>query len=86
MYNKKQLEVITADLQCRIVKGTAKPYEIVIMLVVMEKAGKITVESIKDVLLDVLGNKVAVLKALNKALPLIDDKMIEDIVREVEMR
>lgn len=60
-------------------------HEIVISLLALIKEGKITKEDILPIMNYVyMGNATGVYNALNKAHTLVDDKLIEDIIKEVK--
>jgi len=60
-------------------------YEIVITLLALIKDGKITEDDILPIMNYVyMGNVTGVYNALNKARTLVDDKLIDDIIEEVE--
>lgn len=85
MFNDKQKQVITEELKNKFIAGEAKDYEIVITLVTMAKAGRITVDDIKPMLMSIHSdNKIDAIIALSKAQKLIDENMIDEIIAEVE--
>ena len=60
-------------------------YEIVITLLALIKEGKITEDDILPIMNYVYtGNDTGVYNALKKARTLVDDELIEDIIKEVE--
>ena len=60
-------------------------YEIVIALLTMIEEGKIAEDDILPIMNYVfMGNSVGVYNALNKARAIVDDKLIDDIIEEVE--
>jgi hypothetical protein len=85
MYTEKQVQAVAHELRDRFIKLSVKDYEIVITLLSMEKAGKITADNIAQILLYVyFGNKGGVLKALERAKPLVSDALIDAVIAEVK--
>lgn len=83
MYSEAQLKAISRELRNKVNNGEVQPYEVVITLLVMERTGDVNAAQIKDVLLSVLTDKIAVLQALDKALSLVDDQLISAILKDL---
>ena len=85
MYNDNQVKALARELQHRFITNTVQDYEIVVTLVAMEKAKKVTPEHVADILMYVFfGNKQGVLRALKRAKPFMTDALIDAVIAEVE--
>lgn len=83
-YSKKQLDAVAKHLRDRFMAGEVEGHEIVVALISMVKAGRITLDDVSPLLFTVyFGNPQGVMTALEKAHSLIDDKMIDEIIKEV---
>jgi hypothetical protein len=83
-YSPKQIEAVTKELQNRFVAGEVKNYEIVVTLIAMSEAGRISQTDIKDMLYNVFfGNPKGITRALEVAKDIIDKDLIDTIVKEV---
>lgn len=84
MYSKKQAIAVAEELRKKFVEGIATAYEIVLLLLIMEKEKRMNVEMVTATLMTVFdGDKENVLKALGNAKNQVTDKLIEEIVADI---
>lgn len=85
LYNEAQIKAISTDLQKKYLAGECESHELVVALISMEAAGKINTDDIKDILIYVFCQNVkVVINALKKVKLLIDVKMIDSILNDVQ--
>ncbi|SNS23642.1 hypothetical protein SAMN05446037_1006154 [Anaerovirgula multivorans] len=76
------METLKKHLRDKFMAGESEGYEIVIALLTLVKAEKIGEEDILDILMFVhFDNLKGVLSSLVKASELVDDDMIDDIIK-----
>lgn len=85
MYNQKQVNAISKELQSKVMKGSATDYEIVLVIITMWRANRINEEQITSILLTAFAkDKERILKALEVVLSISNDSLIDSIVEDVE--
>ncbi|WMT39303.1 hypothetical protein RE628_17780 [Paenibacillus sp. D2_2] len=83
-YSKSQKEAVANHLRNKFISGETEGHEIVVALISMVKAERLLLEDVAPILLKVyFENPQGVLVALEKAHSLIDDEMVDSIIREV---
>ncbi|MEK5060984.1 MULTISPECIES: hypothetical protein [unclassified Paenibacillus] len=83
-YSKSQMDAIAQHLRDRFVAGEVEGHEIVVALISMVKADRILLDDVAPILYTVyFGNPQGVMVALEKAHTLIDEEMIDSIIKEV---
>lgn len=84
-YTSKQKKVISKELKRKFASKSAKGHEIVITLIAMANAGRIDLNDIEPILTEVFdGDFKKMLNALKIAHNLIDDELIDSVIKEVE--
>lgn len=85
MYNQNQVQALARELRDRFIKNLVNDYEIVITLVTMEQVKLVTPEHIAEILLYVFfSSKQGVLRALERAKPLLSDSLVDAVIAEVK--
>jgi hypothetical protein len=84
MYTESQKQALAEDLKGRVSGGFATDYEIIITLLVFQKKEFITVEDIPNILFKIFNNQDMILKALSKIPAGLNDKLLDDIIADVE--
>lgn len=84
MYTERQIEAIVTELHEKIVQGRVTEQEVILLLLILERTKKITVEQIPDILMAVFSmDKERVLDALTTARNIVTDRMIDEIIYEI---
>lgn len=84
MYTERQIEAIVTGLHEKIVQGRVTEQEVILLLLILERTKKITVEQISDILMAVFSmDKERVLGALSTVRNIVTDQMIDEIVYEI---
>lgn len=82
-YTKAQVNTVAKEMQRRYIEGEVEGHEIVLALLAMEKAGRITIEDIRFILLYIFyGNRQAVIRVLAKAGNMVTAELIDAIINE----
>lgn len=83
-YSKSQKDAVAMHLRDRFMAGEVEGHEIVVALISMVKAERIVLGDVASILLQVyFENPQGVMKALEKAHSLIDDEMVDSIIKEL---
>lgn len=84
MYDKEQVKTLGKYLQRKFILGEVEGYEVVVALIAMEQDDIIKEEDIKPLLMVIHSNNTeGVIRSLKRAHGLIDEEMINSIVKEV---
>lgn len=82
-YSDNQKKALAVHLRNKFMKEGYEGYEIVVALMAMVKAESIVLEDVRPILTTVhFGNQEGVLKSLRKAYEIIDDEMINEILKQ----
>lgn len=85
MFSVNQKEALSIHLKKRFMSGEVEGHEIVVALLAMVEAGNILLGDIKNIMMSVFfENHEGVMRALLRAHQLVDDVMIDQIIREVK--
>lgn len=80
---KRTCDEITSYLKDGYKQGRYEPHEIVVALVVMVKDGQVKERHIKSILVEVFGRDLdKMYKALNVARKIVDEEMINEIIKK----
>lgn len=85
-YSKVQVGAVAKELQKRFMNGEVESHELVVTLLAMEGAGRITPTDMKNILLTVFfGDTKGVIAALKKAAGIVTPEMIAEIIAETDI-
>jgi hypothetical protein len=86
-YTDSQKDTLGVHLRNRFMAGEVEGHEIVVALISMVKAERLLLEDVAPLLSKVyFENPKGALKALEKAHSLIDDEMVDSIIKEVQVK
>ncbi|MEK3838176.1 MULTISPECIES: hypothetical protein [unclassified Paenibacillus] len=83
LMSEAQVTAIANELQRRVHSGEAKDNIVVVTLLSMAKAGRLSSMNINKILHDIYDDKVKILAVLIEAQKVIDEEMVNSIIKEV---
>lgn len=84
-YNDSQKLELIKSFKTKLLNGEAKGYEIVIALITMVKAKRLRLSDVKPILISIFDHDlIGLLEALEKGRMLIDDELVDSVIRDVE--
>jgi uncharacterized protein YqgV (UPF0045/DUF77 family) len=84
VYKGVQIDALARHLQRKLMNDEAEGYEIVITLMALVKDNKIQEKDIRPMLMTIYFNNVeGVMRALKRAHQLIDEEMIDSVLKDV---
>jgi len=79
-------EIIIQQLKNKLLKNEVKNYEIVVALIAMTKAEVIKLDDVQPMLMEIFSNNIYdLMDALIKAHDLIDEDLIDSILKDVHI-
>lgn len=83
LMSETQVTAIANELQRRVHSGEAEGDIIVVTLISMAKAGRLSSEHINKILLTIYGDKVKILAVLIEAQKVMNEDLVNSIISEV---
>lgn len=85
MYTSKQVEAVAKELRERVNKNTVTDFEVILVVLTLWKSHRIDTRGLVNILLIAFTeNKERILKALESAMAIADDSLIDSIIKDIE--
>jgi hypothetical protein len=84
MYTHNQVEAVVKELRTKIAEGNITEYELVILVLILEKTKKINIKQVSEILIKVVKDTKKILETLETARSVITDSIINEIIKEVD--
>lgn len=84
MKHENKRERIALYMKEKYIKGEAKGYEIIVALIAMAKDGRIDIDDIKPILMNVIDDPKELLNELQIAYEIVDEELVNSIIEYVQ--